>query len=121
MYINRVAVASTPEEQYPKRKQWHQHAACYGSDPTTYDDDEQASYPPPDVKCFTCPVQDICLAVALKEQLTGIWGGTTTKQRRSLIRRRSRQSCPMCSAQFIIPIYDQKYEICLYCGVSWPR
>jgi WhiB family transcriptional regulator, redox-sensing transcriptional regulator len=39
--------------------------------------------------CVRCPVTGDCLAWALREEATGIWGGTTTEERRLL--RRARQ------------------------------
>jgi WhiB family transcriptional regulator, redox-sensing transcriptional regulator len=38
--------------------------------------------------CGTCPVRAMCLAEALSHrELHGIWGGTTTAERRELMRR----------------------------------
>ena len=41
--------------------------------------------------CSTCAVQSQCLTLALDERLEGIWGGTTTEERRKL-RRKMRSS-----------------------------
>lgn len=38
--------------------------------------------------CSTCPLRELCLRVALAEQITdGIWGGLTPDERRLLRRR----------------------------------
>ena len=39
--------------------------------------------------CFSCPVRTECLAHALDQQIEfGVWGGTTERERRALLRRR---------------------------------
>ncbi|BBG05376.1 MULTISPECIES: WhiB family transcriptional regulator [Pseudonocardia] len=39
--------------------------------------------------CFGCPVRTECLAHALDQQVEfGVWGGTTERERRALLRRR---------------------------------
>jgi WhiB family transcriptional regulator, redox-sensing transcriptional regulator len=39
--------------------------------------------------CRTCPVRTECLAHALDERIEfGVWGGTTERERRALLRRR---------------------------------
>lgn len=39
--------------------------------------------------CRTCPVQDLCLDVAVNDpSLVGIWGGTTPKERQQIRKRR---------------------------------
>jgi len=39
--------------------------------------------------CFACPVRTECLAHALDQQVEfGVWGGTTERERRALLRRR---------------------------------
>lgn len=41
--------------------------------------------------CMTCPIIESCLEDAMKvENVSGIWGGTTDKERRGLRRRQSR-------------------------------
>lgn len=34
--------------------------------------------------CRECPVREACLALALADELEGIWGGTTTKEREAM-------------------------------------
>ena len=71
--------------------QWYLHGACRGLDSAIF-------YPDPDVAedvaralavCAGCDVREICLAHALgRRELTGIWGGTTERERRQVLRRR---------------------------------
>lgn len=41
--------------------------------------------------CHSCPVKDACLNHALKYNESGIWGGTTERERRAM-KRRTRRS-----------------------------
>ena len=34
--------------------------------------------------CFECPIQSLCLTWAIREQVEGVFGGTTTEERGSL-------------------------------------
>lgn len=36
--------------------------------------------------CFDCPVATQCLAVAIKNKEHGVWGGTTERDRRNIVR-----------------------------------
>ncbi len=71
--------------------QWYLQGACRGLDAATF-------YPDPDIVedvaralavCAGCDVRETCLAHALgRRELTGIWGGTTERERRQVLRRR---------------------------------
>ena len=71
--------------------QWYLHGACRGLDSAIF-------YPDPDVAedvaralavCAGCDVRETCLAHALgRREFTGIWGGTTERERRQVLRRR---------------------------------
>lgn len=37
--------------------------------------------------CAGCPVTDLCLAYALDTRSSGVWAGTTTRERAAMIRR----------------------------------
>jgi len=37
--------------------------------------------------CHQCPIQKQCLQFAIKEEMEGVWGGTTTKERKTVIFR----------------------------------
>lgn len=44
--------------------------------------------------CNECPIQKQCLQFAIKEEMEGVWGGTTTKERRSIIFRTQKNYVP---------------------------
>jgi WhiB family redox-sensing transcriptional regulator len=70
---------------------WHQEAACAGFPADWW-------FPPPGAAgclerqrgadavavCDLCPVQEECLAFALREGVEGIWGGTSTSEREAM-------------------------------------
>jgi WhiB family redox-sensing transcriptional regulator len=68
---------------------WRQRGACRGLEPDIF-------YPPDDedageakAVCAQCPVKDRCLEFALEtREAEGIWGGTTGRERRRLLRQR---------------------------------
>lgn len=70
--------------------------------------------------CSRCPVKPECLEWALKHDEQGVWGGTSEATRRSLTRPRSRTKCIVCDGVNIVPRIEQRKEICVDCGVSWP-
>lgn len=70
---------------------WKARAACAGYANTYFFPTTETS---PDIVararaiCDTCPVQAECLEYAFEtNQISGIWGGTTEEERRSLRRR----------------------------------
>ena len=74
---------------------WRQRGACQGLDPAVFfpeeGDDDMA-----DVAisvCGTCDVRIACLehALACREK-EGVWGGTTERERRRIIRQRRRSA-----------------------------
>lgn len=67
--------------------------------------------------CTACPVRARCLFEALERREFGIWGGTTEKQRKTLLRRYRRASCPSCGSR-IVPYVDNR-QVCVGCGLSW--
>jgi WhiB family redox-sensing transcriptional regulator len=104
-------------------KDWAERAACKGAPleifvaPDTEDaepyylDETQHSY------CDPCPVRVECLQWALDAEEVGVWGGTTTYQRRQLGRTTERLRCPGCASQDLV--IEGTAELCLACGVSW--
>ncbi len=72
-------------------KTWHDLAACRGlSSELFYPQDDDAIAAAKAV-CAACDVSNQCLEHALSvREKEGIWGGTTERERRSLIRRRRR-------------------------------
>lgn len=68
---------------------WRQRGACVGLDPEVFypHSDEEAD----EAKriCATCPVREPCLEFALDtREAEGVWGGTTSRERRRLLRQR---------------------------------
>jgi WhiB family redox-sensing transcriptional regulator len=68
---------------------WRQRGACRGLDPAIF-------YPPTDEEgteakavCAGCAVREACLEFALEtREAEGIWGGTTGRERRRILRQR---------------------------------
>jgi WhiB family transcriptional regulator, redox-sensing transcriptional regulator len=74
----------------PVTTDWRDRRRCKGADPATFypdDDDDPAEVAK--AICGACIVRPACLehAIVLRERL-GVWGGTTAKERRRMIRRR---------------------------------
>ncbi len=85
--------ASIPRDsvEYDEATRWQQYGACRDTDPNLF-------YPDPDDYqretaaksiCAQCSVTNACLDFALATgQRDGIWGGTTEKERRRILRVR---------------------------------
>lgn len=71
---------------------WYDSAACRTMDPAIFfsqDDDVQRAAL---TRCDGCTVKPECLRIAMEtEQMHGIWGGMSERERRRLIRRRRRE------------------------------
>lgn len=72
-------------------------ANCLDADPEIFfvDDRAEPEYSKRDTKaaiklCGSCPVKSECLQFAMKEKAIGVWGGTTTDERRIMLNRISR-------------------------------
>jgi WhiB family transcriptional regulator, redox-sensing transcriptional regulator len=77
-------------ERFPMKDQtWKTDAACRGMDPDVFfPTDEVGQAAALDV-CAECPVRELCLEFAIRSRQTdGVWGGTTPRERRKLIRQR---------------------------------
>ena len=69
--------------------QWHLRAACRGQGPEEFVRGPKADYSTTRELCTTCPVRRECLDFALAdESITGLWGGTTDRERRQIRRLR---------------------------------
>jgi WhiB family redox-sensing transcriptional regulator len=69
--------------------------------------------------CSRCPVSGNCLETALADhRLSGVWGGTTSDQRRALRRGRFRSGCPRCMKGRTMRL-DKTTQVCMSCGLSW--
>lgn len=72
---------------------WRELGACRGLDPEVFfpDTDEEA-----DVAkgiCASCDVRIACLEHALaSREKVGVWGGTTERERRRIVRQRRRSA-----------------------------
>lgn len=100
---------------------WLPFAQCRGAPLPLFVPDTEADQPPPGVLayCDPCAVRDRCLAHALTYGEQGYWGGTSSRQRRQLIRPRRRVGCPLCrDPAAVVPLGD--HQVCLACSVSWP-
>jgi WhiB family redox-sensing transcriptional regulator len=70
---------------------WRQQAACCGVDPEIFHPATEEEAEPAKAICASCVVRDPCLQHALAyRELEGIWGGTTGRERRRLLRRQRR-------------------------------
>ena len=68
---------------------WRQRGACRGLDPDIFYPLEDADAGPAKAVCTGCSVRDTCLEFALDtREGEGIWGGTTARERRRLLRQR---------------------------------
>ena len=65
---------------------WREQAGCIGvADPDVFFAAAPEMAPPARAVCQQCPVLGECLAEALgRTELDGVWGGTTSAERRSM-------------------------------------
>lgn len=72
---------------------WRQRGACQGLDPAVFfpDEGDEESAGIAIAVCDTCDVRIACLEHALaSREKEGVWGGTTERERRRIIRQRRR-------------------------------
>lgn len=61
---------------------WYSQGACKAAaDPDIFTPDRRMTGAEAKAYCRRCPVSTECLAFALASNVTGVWGGTTTKER----------------------------------------
>jgi WhiB family redox-sensing transcriptional regulator len=65
---------------------WDLDAACLGEDPAMFFPGQGEAHGPALRICADCPVKEPCLEHALKHERSGIWGGTSERERRRLRR-----------------------------------
>lgn len=72
---------------------WRQHGACNGLDPGVFFPDSEESAEEAKAICAMCSVRISCLeyAITVRER-DGVWGGTTERERRRIIRQRRRSA-----------------------------
>ena len=72
---------------------WRQHAACRGVDPDVFYPVSEEDAEDAKAICHTCPVREPCLEYALaNRERDGVWGGTTERERRRMIRQRRKSA-----------------------------
>lgn len=69
-----------------------EEGACRDADPDMFHPDREIGRAAAEPKslCSACPVTRQCLAYAIAEGATGIWGNTTTRERDRMARDRRR-------------------------------
>ena len=72
-----------------KTETWMESAVCASADPEEWFPEKGVRADKAKKICATCPVIDECLQFALKNNETGIWGGTSRRERVRLMRRAS--------------------------------
>ena len=84
------------EEVFPMiATTWRKQAACRGLDveafyPVTEDEADAAEAK---AVCAVCPVRQACLEHALAHrEREGVWGGTTERERRRIVRQRRKSA-----------------------------
>ena len=80
-------------EDIVHRPEWHQRAACAGMGTDQFIVAGRGHYgASARALCESCPVRAECLETARADlELVGLWGGTTTAERRKLPRGKPRQ------------------------------
>lgn len=72
---------------------WMDHAACADENPDLFFVERGVNADEAKAICATCPVRAACLAYALAtNQLHGIWGGLSEKERKRLRAARRRET-----------------------------
>lgn len=72
---------------------WRHKGACNGLDPTVFFPDSEEDSAEAKAICAECPVRVTCLEHALmSRERDGIWGGTTEKERRRILRHRGKSA-----------------------------
>ena len=70
---------------------WRSRAACTGIDSEIFypASEDEADAAEAKAVCAACPVQVMCLEHALSSrEREGVWGGTTERERRRILRQR---------------------------------
>jgi WhiB family redox-sensing transcriptional regulator len=108
--------------------EWRDRAACQGqpaefffarSDRYGVDRHDPAALAEGKRICNGCPVREECLDAALDggDDVYGLWGGTTKREREALRRRIRRVKCPVCLGTDLHA--DGLMQVCGDCGQSW--
>lgn len=71
-----------------EERPWAAYAACRDADPELFFSSSEAEVASAVRICGGCPVREECLEWALDTRVRyGIWGGTTERERRRVLRR----------------------------------
>lgn len=108
---------------------WQDDAACGGMNTEMFfsEDEERPSYArtlheaAAKAVCAPCVVRNQCLTAALVGDEVGVWGGTSTQQRRKIKRIGARASCVRCRSRQIDAIPGEEAQLCLECGLTWRK
>jgi WhiB family redox-sensing transcriptional regulator len=91
-----MSLSACNEEVFPMiATTWRRQAACRGLDvevfyPVTEDEADAAEAK---AVCVLCPVRQACLEHALAHrEREGVWGGTTERERRRIVRQRRKSA-----------------------------
>ena len=72
---------------------WMQDGSCRDHPPEVFFPSDGVGVIVAQRICGGCPVKDTCLAYALENRIDhGVWGGTSERQRRRLLKRRRQAS-----------------------------
>jgi WhiB family redox-sensing transcriptional regulator len=83
------AIAHLLEQLHPA---WHQEAACRGKTELFFVNRNETTEPAKAL-CRICPVREACLQTAVeRNELAGVWGGLSVKDRRPVRRFRASRS-----------------------------
>lgn len=76
--------------------EWQEQAICSQTDPDSFYPELGASSEPAKAICYRCDVRTECLEYALdNNEIHGIWGGTTERERRKLKSERATRGGPV--------------------------
>ncbi len=71
----------------PLFPEWYDEAACTGVETDAFFPEVGGTKAITREFCDECPVREECLQYALDNHMHGIWGGTSTAERRAMRRR----------------------------------
>jgi WhiB family transcriptional regulator, redox-sensing transcriptional regulator len=72
----------------PDGVRWMRDGLCAQTDPDAFFPGKGEPTGPAKAVCLACPVRTECLAYALdRDERFGVWGGTSPRERRALLRR----------------------------------
>lgn len=76
----------------PEPENWRLRAACAGTDTDAFFPERGADISAAIAVCRGCRVLAPCLAYALDNDVVGVWGGTSARERVRILRRQRRAS-----------------------------